>query len=395
MSAADLAGTIVALSDARSLLAAIVLMFSVCGLVWWLLGAALQLAPQAARLLALANGMLAASLAADVLGSQLPPWVQFWASDLLAVGGIACLRAATPMIALQQPAWRSSLAVCLPAALLLAWLPQAEPVYWRSQVVFASLSLLALLAAIDALRLLRRSLRPALSLGLALPWFVLALAAGARVLNALLDPQQDIAIDAATRFNLLWLWAALLLCLLLNATAAFLLLMQLVLRIQRLTRHDPLTDVLNRRAFGEALEQAHALLQRGQPYALLLLDLDHFKALNDRLGHAAGDAALKQVADRLGQTLRGSDVLGRLGGEEFALLLPLTEAGGATLVAERLRQRIADQPLLWQGQAQALSVSIGIACARLADPGADAVLERADRAMYAAKAAGRNRVQLG
>lgn len=388
--------SLLALSDARSLLAAIVLLFSVFGLVWWLLGEAMQLAPQASRLLAAANIMLAAALGLDLGGANLPAWAEFWASDTLGVAGIACLRAATPVIAQLRPAWRSSLLICLPASALLAWLPQAEQaVYERSLVVFGSLSLLALLAALDALRLLRRSLRAGLSIGLALPWFALALVAGARVFSALLNPQQDIAIDAGTSFNLLWLWGALLLCLLLNTTAGFLVLMQLVLRIQRLTRHDPLTDALNRRAFSEALDDAHALMRRGQPYALLLLDLDHFKALNDQLGHAAGDAALKRVSQTLSDQLRASDLLARMGGEEFALLLPLTDAAGAQQVAERIRQRIQSQAFDWQGQAWPLSASLGVACAEPADASAEAVLERADRAMYAAKAAGRNRVRLG
>jgi diguanylate cyclase (GGDEF)-like protein len=84
-----------------------------------------------------------------------------------------------------------------------------------------------------------------------------------------------------------------------------------------------------------------------------------------------------------------------MGGEEFALLLPLTDAAGAQQVAERIRQRIQSQAFDWQGQAWPLSASLGVACAEPADASAEAVLERADRAMYAAKAAGRNRVRLG
>ena len=180
---------------------------------------------------------------------------------------------------------------------------------------------------------------------------------------------------------------------LINATMALLVLARVILHIQRLTRRDPLTDVLNRRALSEAIDDEHARLQRGKPYALVMIDLDHFKQLNDSLGHAAGDAALLQAVQVLSPCVRDVDRFGRLGGEEFCVLLPLTDLAGAALVAERMRHNLASSSFEWQGKTWPLTASFGVAEARAEDVSADVVLLRADRGMYKAKAQGRNVVQ--
>jgi two-component system cell cycle response regulator len=123
------------------------------------------------------------------------------------------------------------------------------------------------------------------------------------------------------------------------------------------------------------------------------VDLDHFKAVNDRLGHAAGDAVLAAVAGRLAGALRDGDLLARVGGEEFAALLPGAGLAEVLDVAERLRLRVAEAPVVVRG-GDALPVTVSIGCAVLvgADGEAIALLARADEKLYAAKAAGRNRV---
>ena len=165
---------------------------------------------------------------------------------------------------------------------------------------------------------------------------------------------------------------------------------QLEAELRRLAGTDALTGLLNRRAF---LERAAEVPKRTtEPPALLMLDLDHFKAVNDRFGHAVGDRALQAVAERWRRLLRDSDVIARVGGEEFAVLLPGTGQATAAAVAERLREAVGDTPLAIGGHSLALTASIGAAVAEPADHDFDAVLQRADRALYAAKAGGRNRV---
>lgn len=165
--------------------------------------------------------------------------------------------------------------------------------------------------------------------------------------------------------------------------------------LRRLAESDSLTGVFNHRAFIGFLGKAigvEARLNRCPP--VLLIDLDHFKQVNDTWGHQTGDEVLRHFVAVASACLRQGDVLGRLGGEEFAVFLPLASEAEATQVAERLRAQIAAQPLQTARGPVALSVSIGVAQGRPGES-AEAVLGRADQAMYRAKAAGRNRVVAG
>ncbi|CAK0778099.1 two-component system, cell cycle response regulator [Gammaproteobacteria bacterium] len=158
---------------------------------------------------------------------------------------------------------------------------------------------------------------------------------------------------------------------------------------------DALTGLANRRHFLTQMEKELARLQRfGEPAALLMLDLDHFKWVNDGYGHAAGDTVLKGFAETLRETLRKVDLAGRLGGEEFAILLPGTDIQAAYLFAERLREQVARMAVEIAGKTLRVTVSIGIAVLTRNDASADTVLARADKALYRAKAGGRDRVEV-
>jgi diguanylate cyclase (GGDEF)-like protein len=157
--------------------------------------------------------------------------------------------------------------------------------------------------------------------------------------------------------------------------------------------HDALTGLLNRRAFMEALEGEMARFQRHRrPSTLLMLDLDHFKLVNDRHGHAVGDLVLAQVCATVRERLRRTDRIGRLGGEEFAVLLPDTEQEGALVLAETLRRAVAALEVLTPSGPLAVTVSIGLATFKPGEHDAVPLLSRADQALYQAKAQGRNRV---
>jgi len=166
-------------------------------------------------------------------------------------------------------------------------------------------------------------------------------------------------------------------------------------RIEQLAIRDELTGTYNRRLLLETLARERSRFERlGAPLSVCLIDLDHFKAINDSLGHAAGDAVLGHLPQAATAALRGLDVFGRFGGEEFLLLLPGTELQGARAVAERMRAAVeaAEFPGLPRGRR--VTVTIGVAeLARGED--LTGLLARADRALYAGKAAGRNQVSLG
>jgi two-component system cell cycle response regulator len=158
---------------------------------------------------------------------------------------------------------------------------------------------------------------------------------------------------------------------------------------------DALTGLYNRRYLethlASAVDQAAA---RGKPLTVLLIDVDHFKPVNDTYGHDAGDEVLREFAIRLRKSIRGIDLACRYGGEEFAVIMPETEMAVAATVAERIRQRIGSEPFTIRNGASAIAVtiSIGIATLASADDRPGAVLQRADQALLRAKRDGRNRV---
>ena len=160
--------------------------------------------------------------------------------------------------------------------------------------------------------------------------------------------------------------------------------------LERRATTDALTGALNRERF-EALLRAERTRSRrtGAPLSVVMFDIDHFKRVNDHFGHAAGDAVLETLVDRVGGELRDIDSLARWGGEEFMVLLPETDAEGAARLAERLRRRVAGEPFETVG---AVSISLGAGQWREGED-EDGFLRRVDDALYAAKAAGRNRVE--
>jgi len=163
--------------------------------------------------------------------------------------------------------------------------------------------------------------------------------------------------------------------------------------LQKLAITDPLTGAFNRRAVVERTEAELVLTQRtGKAFCVLLLDLDHFKEINDHHGHAAGDSALKAVVAIVRKELRQTDVVGRWGGEEFLLIAVQTPEPGALELAERLRSRLAETPIRAGYTHLRISASFGVAESCATDT-AEALIDRADQGLYQAKAKGRNRCE--
>ncbi len=162
----------------------------------------------------------------------------------------------------------------------------------------------------------------------------------------------------------------------------------------QLARHDPLTGTANRRYFFERAEQEFMRSRRYQtPLSITLIDVDHFKHINDQYGHATGDEVLKLLSQKIGALLRENDLLARIGGEEFAILMPSTGLAGAALMAERLRVTIAEEASPVAGLMLHLRFSAGVTQLKAQDQSIEDCLRRADEAMYKAKQAGRDRVE--
>ncbi len=166
---------------------------------------------------------------------------------------------------------------------------------------------------------------------------------------------------------------------------------QLEQRLRHIARTDELTGITNRRRFFELAEQERRRAHRdGTPLSLCMVDIDYFKAINDVHGHAIGDLALTVVAARCYSVLRESDIIGRYGGEEFVIALPLANLITAREVAERLREAVCRRPLEVKGVILDLTVTVGISRVDDGEASLDPVLLRADRALYAGKESGRN-----
>ncbi|WP_164999600.1 GGDEF domain-containing protein [Salinicola tamaricis] len=312
------------------------------------------------------------------------------------------------------------LALCL-QALVAPWL------YLLGYQVLGHLNLVCVLAYALALRL-HRQLWVALALGVKLSAFLLLLLYGAwvtgsanSVVYCLLFAEVELMLsDLRRRTKLLWTAGLAVLALgvedlpWLNSlplsprdhlladivlVGVFVMLCAVILRMLTITdrheyryrrdaMHDSLTLVLNRRAI---FEKASTYWRQQMPFAMILVDADHFKEINDNFGHTAGDAVLHHLAGVLSDALRGEDDVGRVGGEEFLLLLPETSIPEAVTVAERIRVRLARRPCQFGGQLMPVTLSMGIACA---DEGGQlqSIIELADRRLYAAKSAGRNQV---
>ena len=306
--------------------------------------------------------------------------------------GVLALR----MLLNQPLRWRLLVGIVVVGWLGEAWFGQIQPDY-RNRVLWGSLALaldiwLSVEALLGSSWLHRSRARNILLLILGLALALLAWRNG----QLWLGQHQPDRINMPSPTNLFYVMFSGLQPLF--ASIGFLLLYNEILQreLHQLARLDPLTGVGNRLAINEAL--ARLLQQTGDSRAdlgVLMIDADHFKGVNDRFGHAGGDVVLQALVSNIRGCLRQSDVIGRIGGEEFVLLLPQTSLGAAMALGERVRRTLEASPLAIDGEAVQLTVSVGVAVAGPTVRDGAKLLQCADRALYAAKRAGRNRVMTG
>lgn len=342
-------------------------------------------------------GCGAASFFAGFIAFGLQAWTTHWLTsllgNLLVVSGIGCFAAAVYRFTLNRDlpqAYRWLLCLgALPVVVALAL-----SLSWRVTVLSLTAAVMLLPAVVVALRHGWRAEQSFRLTGLLL--LTALLASLGRAGHALLWPEAHGAqLSEAATVPALWL---LLTCTSLMGAGFGLVLAcfeRLASQMCELASVDGLTGCLNHNTTVSLL--AHALergRRDGQPVGFVMLDLDHFKNVNDRHGHAVGDRVLRAFASAVRERLRGSDVLGRLGGEEFGLVLPATSAGGARHLAEQIRQAIESLEAPGDaGHAVRVTVSAGVAVAEPSrGDSAEALMDLADKALYQAKQKGRNRV---
>ena len=218
---------------------------------------------------------------------------------------------------------------------------------------------------------------------------VLLLLLALRQLVAMGEPQE---MQRPEGSNVALMYLYLFGCALFNFGFTVLVTQRLVLKWRRASRQDSLTGLFNRGAI-EAELHRHWRDAGANPLALMLIDVDHFKRVNDMHGHAAGDRVLAQVAQRIGALAGAAAPVGRYGGEEFLVLMPGAGRAAGLHLAECLRAAVAAEPIALRGEALPITLSIGVAQRRRDDASPEAALARADEALYRAKASGRNRVE--
>jgi diguanylate cyclase (GGDEF)-like protein len=300
--------------------------------------------------------------------------------------------------------WTGVQAVVLAVTTVLCLLAMNPAWVWARITVVASLwAALYLWAAIDVWRYVRVRQKQRWGWLYAAPLLLAAVILAMRSVRALVSPETvTFEVEQNTVLNVGSSLMGLVAALLLQMMLVSLLYSRLIGRLERLSRHDPLTGLLNRRAMGDLLSQEEQRVRRmaksGQAagqMSVLMIDVDHFKRLNDSHGHAAGDRALLQLATLMSSHLRDIDHLARWGGEEFLALLPATSGSEALMLGERLCERVRHLSLASDAGRIALTVSIGVADWVGPQDSMAALLKRADDALYAAKHGGRDRVGSG
>ncbi|MFC4655687.1 GGDEF domain-containing protein [Rheinheimera marina] len=378
--------------QAQLLIWFVFLLAIIAGIAWALMTRPLRVAPKASVRFFITNVLLAIGVYLLLLGQNHSYWGFWLASDLFILSSFATLGWGIQHL-FKQPtsALRDSLLLSVCAALMLM-LHLTANIGTELGVSFCvTASYLLGQAGRNKFIAIRHHFNSLAASLMAIPLLLTALLFVVRALLLLVLPadNQDM-LNHASEQGLPMLWCYVVLILAVNATVFGGALARLVAKIRTMAEHDPLTGLYNRGAVLKRLQQCHENLQKQQiPYGLILLDLDHFKQINDSYGHDAGDAALQQCAATLRSSVRPNDILSRYGGEEFLLVLPDCAEAYVCAVAERVCLAIEQSPLQWQQQQLQLSASLGHIWA---DPDltVDQLLSLADKAMYQAKGAGRN-----
>jgi len=378
--------------DANTLMLVIAVFNGFMALIWLILGRLFRIAPQASFLLAMANIVSIPGLHCPSCSTLWPAALGPWMSELAMVISMALLALGVRRLMRLRFRYVQVLLLCT-AAVLAATLFNIWGFADAGLVVLSlGMSLLALLAFRDIVQGRSAEQAPAVTLLQCMPYALWALMMLAQALSLLCLPQSREWFLHGDVPSVPLAWVDLFIELCIGISLVGMVVARLIGRIKHMTLRDGLTETLNRRALSLELRRLQAQVERGQTHCLVMIDVDHFKQINDQHGHACGDAALRHLVKVLRSTMRSLDQLGRMGGEEFCLLLPHTALADAQAVAERMAQALRSAPLQWQGQTLIMTASFGVMPCLQDDPLGDKSLAMADGLLYRAKAQGRDRV---
>ncbi len=378
--------------DAPTLLLVNALFNAFAGAGWALLAGVFRMAPRASWLMVAAHACRVLALILGDLPDMWPPALADALLELLSLGAVSLLALALRRMVRLDSRRRDVAVISALSALGIVASELAGMRIGGLIALSAGTCLLGLGAARDVVSGVGPGLARWVTALMAFPYLVLALAAVARIVRLLSQHELDPLLEIGRHAGAVGSSLGLVLTMGISVALMALLVQRVVGRIEHLTRRDAMTNTLNRRAISDQMQTLQALRERGHGFALILIDIDHFKRINDDHGHAAGDAALLHFVAVMGACLRELDQLGRLGGEEFCALLPHTSVAAAAQVAERMRVALQSRPVVWRERSIDITASFGVVAGQGNDPQGETALALADRQVYRAKGEGRNRV---
>lgn len=363
-------------------------------IAWGLIAQPLKIAPKASMRFSLGNLFVLLGIILNTQRTQAASYFFWFGSDILILLGFVMLRWGTQHLFRLEHSTKFDIAVLtITAVLMLLVPPDVSSERVLASLFSANAAITFILLTKDNFIATKRDTGNRVATAMAIPLIAMAAVFIIRFFIAVLSPEEaPIFIAMYTQEAIPVLWFYVFLALVINIVMIGNALTRLVSKIRILAERDQLTGLWNRRAMQKMLKNIHQRwLKTNEPYSMILLDLDHFKDINDQYGHDAGDRALLTAARLFETVLRENDVLCRYGGEEFLVLLPATDAPSARVVADKLHKILRGNPLHWQGKEVKLYASLGYATIyHGCQP--DQLLIQADQAMYLAKSTGRDRI---
>ena len=382
--------------DIQTVLVLIVLQQGLCAFSWWVGGWWLGLSKRVSVHWMSAALAVAAGLSLILQRGAWPPFLTLVVSNLCITFGLVTMRRGVQIFLRIPPTDREHACAFAVGALLLLGFTGIAGEHSQVAVVGAQLPIAwtLLRAAWESHHGLKGEGALATARVVATPLAMLGMVFVVRAAAGMVAPEVAARpLHEPNTFNGVVVLAFMLVALMVNLVLALMVVGRLITRLQQLSERDALTGLLNRRALTPLLHREVGRLRRyGETYALLMIDIDHFKSINDSHGHAAGDAALVKLAHLLREAAREVDHIARIGGEEFCILLPHSELDGAMHLAGRVHSAVRGAD--WREFDRSVTVSVGVAVAQSPDETAQDVLARADQALYRAKNAGRDQVML-
>ncbi|WP_192021756.1 GGDEF domain-containing protein [Shewanella sp. WPAGA9] len=361
-------------------------------IAWTVMVTPMRVAPSASWRFALANFSILIGMLLYTQRTFEPSYLHWLIADNIILVGFCLLRWGAQRLYHLNSSYQFDIGVLLvTCGFMLMVQPQAENASYLMIILSLAASVLFFMLAKDHYTAFKANFTAFATYWLVVPIFLIGLLFFIRSVILIIYPEK-VATYAAfnTEQSIPVLWTYIVLILVVNILIIGNTINRLVVKIMTLANKDPLTDLWNRNALQKKLTAEHERWLRDKVmYSVVLIDIDHFKQINDTHGHTAGDEVLKLTAKRLSKVTRKIDFLCRFGGEEFVLILPNTTEQQVLCVADKLQQTLAEIDFKWQGTPIQIQASIG--CVTITESLAvDSLLQLADKAMYEAKASGRN-----